>query len=194
MTASMVGRCYLVTTEADPSDLLGFARAPLRRRLDPPRVVRVVTRAAPFDRGPRKNVLVEDLESGARMVRPFRGMPKLTAAVVADVLGRWRYSYHDELALHAGMAQALAARLPGAARAEVRLSLRDRIDFLVGRVGVECKVAYGAATVLRQLERYAASDEVDDLLLVTTKATHRGLPPVVGGKPLLVLFLAGSVL
>jgi hypothetical protein len=190
----MVGRCYLVTSESDPRDRLGFARAPLRRNVDPPRVVRVLARAAPFDRGPRKNVLVEDLETGARMVRPFRGMPKLTAAVVADVLGRFRYSYHDELALHAGMEQALGERLPGAARAEVRLTPRDRIDFLVGRVGVEAKVAMSPDAVLRQLARYAEHPDVDDLLLVTTKATHRGLPTVVGGKPLQVLFLAGSVL
>lgn len=190
----MVGRCYLVTTESDPRDRLGLARGPARRRSDPPRVVRVLVHGRPMDAGPRRNVLVEDLETGARTVRPFRGMLKLTAAVVGDVLGRWRFSYHDEAALQNGIEQALAQRLPGAARAEVRLSPRDRIDFVVGRVGVEVKVAMSGDTVLRQLARYAAHDDVDELLLVTTKATHRGMPAEVGGKPLNVLFLAGSVL
>lgn len=189
----MVGRYYLVTTEADPRDRLGFARAPLRLPIDPPRVVRVVTHGRPFDAGPRRNVLVEDAETGARTVRPFRGMPKLTAQVVADVLAGFRFGYADEASLQESIGRALDARLPGAARAEVRLSPRDRIDFLVGRVGVETKVAYSNDAVRRQLVRYSASPKLDELLLVTTRPTHR-MPDTIAGKPTLVHFLAGSVL
>lgn len=38
------------------------------------RTWRVICRGEPFDRGPRRNVLLEDVESGVRVVRPFRGL------------------------------------------------------------------------------------------------------------------------
>ena|SRR6478736_3415068 len=76
-----------------------------------------------------------------------------------------------------------AAALPY--RSEVCLgSPRDRIDFVVGRVGVELKIDGSPAAVLRQLDRYAASDEIDSLLLVTTRRSlARGLPSDLRGKP-----------
>lgn len=81
-----------------------------------------------------------------------------------------------DVALHLGMT----------AEREVRLSERDRIDLLIGRLGVEVKVAGATNTVARQLLRYAASDRVDVLLLVTTRLAHLQLPQSVGGKPLIV--------
>lgn len=38
------------------------------------RVWKLLARGEPFDRGPRRNVLLEDVESGERTVRPFRGL------------------------------------------------------------------------------------------------------------------------
>ena len=73
---SMIGRTYLLTTEADPRDVLGLG---VRRRLDKPRRVRVLAHGKPFDRGPRRNVLLEDVETGERLVRPFRGLRKVEA-------------------------------------------------------------------------------------------------------------------
>lgn len=35
---------------------------------------RVICRGNPFDRGPRRNVLLEDVITGARVVRPCRGL------------------------------------------------------------------------------------------------------------------------
>lgn len=37
-------------------------------------VWRVLARGEPFDRGPRRNVLVEQVDSLERCVRPFRGL------------------------------------------------------------------------------------------------------------------------
>jgi hypothetical protein len=50
-----------------------------------------------------------------------------------------------------------------------------RIDFLVGAVGIECKIAGSTNEVLRQLIGYAGDDKVSELLLVTSQAKHRTL-------------------
>jgi hypothetical protein len=67
----------------------------------------------------------------------------------------------------------------------------DRIDFVVGRVGVECKVDGSVAEVTRQIERYALWAELDELLLVTTKGQHLNLPRVLNGKPVRVHIVRG---
>ena len=67
---------------------------------------------------------------------------------------------------------------------EYRLSERDIPDFFLEQCGLAIEVKMkGAAkmAVYRQLERYAAHNEVRLLLLVTNLSM--GLPPEVGGKP-----------
>lgn len=121
-----------------------------------------------------------------------RALVAREAADVAGLLTRHRFVAPDEYALHA----AIADILDGAGilfRREVSLSARDRIDFLTAfRVGIEVKAAGQPARVLAQLGRYAASPEVDALILVTTRATHRGLPDTVGEKPLRVVPIGGA--
>lgn len=73
---SMIGRTYWLTTEADPRDVLGLGK---RRRLDCARLVRVLCHGKPMDRGPRRNVLVEDVVTGELIVRPFRGLRRNVA-------------------------------------------------------------------------------------------------------------------
>ena len=116
----------------------------------------------------------------------------LAAAVarVAAVIGSNRYRYSDEHQLHDGIAQALAAAGVTAV-AEARLSAADRIDFLVGTVGIEVKVGGSPAAVARQLRRYAASPGIEALILVTNRARHRGLPAELGSVPLRVVWLSG---
>lgn len=109
--------------------------------------------------------------------------------VTAAIRGH-RYHYADEYRLQEGLTLAItAAGLP--VRREVRLTPTDRIDLLTVRVGVEVKVAGTPDAVLRQLQRYATSPQVDALVLVTTRARHQSLPRVVGGKPLTVVYLGG---
>ena len=67
----MIGKCYLLTTEADPRDVLGLGK---RRRLAEPRLVVVLARGSFKGGGPARNVLVEDVFTGERFVRPFRGL------------------------------------------------------------------------------------------------------------------------
>jgi hypothetical protein len=51
---------------------------------------------------------------------------------------------------------------------EVQLAPGDRVDFMVEDVGVEVKVGGRRRAILRQCERYAASDLVAELLLVSS--------------------------
>lgn len=66
----------------------------------------------------------------------------------------------------------------------------DRVDFLIDRVGIELKVDGSWAAVLRQLDRYAASPDLDALVLVTTRRSiAREMPPLLRGKPLVSISL-----
>jgi hypothetical protein len=114
---------------------------------------------------------------------------------VDEVLGalrRCRFLHATELDLQEGIAGALTAGGLGVRR-EVPLSARDRIDLLVDRVGIEVKIAGSWRDVQRQLERYAESDQIDELVLVTTKPLHNRVAAVMNGKPVRV-HRAGSVL
>jgi hypothetical protein len=111
--------------------------------------------------------------------------------VLAAIRGH-RFNYSNEDELQQGLAAAIASLGLDVER-EVRLDGQNRIDLLVGKVGIEVKTKGGVAEVLRQLCRYAP--HVDELVLVTIKASHRAhLPSEVEGTPLAVEFIAGSAL
>lgn len=74
-------------------------------------------------------------------------------------------------------------------RKEVALGSAGRIDFLVDGIGIEIKVQESVSKVAKQLHDYAGRTEVTELLLVTTKASHRRLPSTLRGKRLTVLCL-----
>ncbi|MGH4017865.1 MAG: hypothetical protein ACRDT0_01200 [Pseudonocardiaceae bacterium] len=131
------------------------------------------------------------LESTRHPHQPPRPAAGVRAAAVVAAIASHRFCYRAETQLQHGIAAALAAAgLP--VRREVALSRTDRVDILVETVAVEVKVAGSATTVLRQLQRYAAHDLVCELVLVTTRAAHRALVPVVGGKPLHLLGIGGA--
>lgn len=82
---------------------------------------------------------------------------------------------------------------------ELRLDEHNRIDFLVelnevSRVGIEVKIGGSLAALTRQLERYAAFPQIDQLLVITTKANHHHIPNVIGGKPVVLCSLIGDAL
>lgn len=111
-------------------------------------------------------------------------MPRSAAPVAAcpvrdrvhAAISNVRFLWSTEDDLQAGIYAALreAGLLP---TREVRLNARDRIDLVVDRVGIEVKVASTWRDVARQLNRYLESDRFDDVVLVTTRATHLQIPP-----------------
>lgn len=111
---------------------------------------------------------------------------------VLDVLRSRRFCHTNENELQEGIFAAFQAAGLNAWR-EVQLSGRDRIDFLVDRIGIEVKVAGSASKALRQLERYALSDQIDELVLVTDRIQAGAQPATINGKPLRVLHLLGGL-
>jgi hypothetical protein len=114
----------------------------------------------------------------------------VSVEAIAGVLRRYRFNYEDEDRLQEGIAAALTAAGFEVER-EVRLTRGSRIDLLVGRVGIEVKVAGTPIDVASQLARYALCDRIDGLVLVTSRPRHR-MVSVVEGKPVEVVQLAGA--
>lgn len=74
---------------------------------------------------------------------------------------------------------------------EVELGPRDRVDFLVDGVGIEVKVAGRVTSLTRQLHRYAQSERVRELVVVSTLMSHRVLPAEISGKPVVAIHVGG---
>lgn len=93
----------------------------------------------------------------------------------------------EEYDIHAAVARTLdAAGLEYAH--EYRLGPRRRVDFCVGRVGIEVKKGRPAPSALReQLRRYLDSDALDAVIVVTQRVT--ALPDAIGGKPVRIVSL-----
>ena len=71
---------------------------------------------------------------------------------------------------------------------EYRLGPRRRIDFRVGRVGIEVKKGRPAASRLaEQLRRYLESDDLDAVVVVAQRVT--ALPRAIAGKPVCLVSL-----
>jgi hypothetical protein len=109
---------------------------------------------------------------------------------LTEALRRHRFNYSNEDQLQQGIAAALTAAGFDVER-EVRLDGRSRIDLLVGRVGIEVKVAGTPDAVERQLARYASSDRIDGLMLVTSRPRHL-IPQTINGKPVETVQLAAA--
>lgn len=109
-------------------------------------------------------------------------------ARVADALAALRVPAEPgEYDIHGEIAAALAAA--GLCYDhEYRLGPRCRVDFRVGRIGIEVKKGRPAAAALhRQLARYLAFDALDAVVVITQK--HTPLPERIGGKPVLQISL-----
>ena len=103
-------------------------------------------------------------------------------ARIADALSAVRMpAQPEEYDIHAQVCLALDdAGLPF--EHECRLGPRCRIDFRVGRVGIEIKKGRPAgAALVKQLRRYLASDALDAVVVVTQRAVR--LPETIAGKP-----------
>ena len=113
-----------------------------------------------------------------------------TASQLVETLDRFRFDESSEERLQDGIEAVLRDRGVAFVR-EARLSDEDRIDFIThDGVGIEVKVDGSAASVLRQLHRYAHLDTVQALVLVTTKRRHQ-VPAALGKKPVRVVYTRG---
>ena len=93
----------------------------------------------------------------------------------------------EEYDIHTAVAEALAAAGLEYVH-EYKLGPRNRIDFLVGRVGIEVKKGRPATSGLtRQLQRYLESNVLDGAIVVTQRALP--LPATIHGKPVILITL-----
>lgn len=93
----------------------------------------------------------------------------------------------EEYDIHRAVADALdAAGLEY--EHEYRLGPRRRIDFRVGRIGIEVKKGRPASSELaKQLRKYLESDDLDAVIVVTQRVT--ALPEAICGKPVRLISL-----
>jgi len=123
------------------------------------------------------------------------GRRSMNAIELASELVALRFRCNDEKELQGGVFGALTGfEIPFIA--EYPLTPHERVDFYipVGGIGIEVKTndsrgGAGLSAVTRQLWRYAKSDEIKALILITTRSKHRELPNEILGKPLLVVYL-----
>ncbi len=111
------------------------------------------------------------------------------AADVVAALRRYRIPARTEAVLQAAVGAALIDAGIAWNREVTREA--DRIDFVAGRVGIECKVAFSVSEVTRQLLRYAAWPELDELVLATSRGKHLEVENSLGGKPVLIHVVRG---
>lgn len=71
---------------------------------------------------------------------------------------------------------------------QVILGPGERIDFMVGAVGVELKTQGSWSDLVRQLARYAAHERIGALVVVSTRRRlTASLPSEINGKPILAV-------
>src|ERR1035441_10388199 len=105
----------------------------------------------------------------------------MTGSEIAHLISRHKYVFDNEDELQLGIA-AVLERAGVEAEREVKINATDRLDFLAGSIAIEIKIAGSRPQILTQLHRYAQSERVSEIVLVSLKARHHGLPFELNGK------------
>jgi hypothetical protein len=113
----------------------------------------------------------------------------MNARELKELLAAYRIDCTDELTLQNGIARILTGHAIPFER-ELRLGARDRVDFMVGGVALECKIGGSVTALIRQLTRYAEHDGVSELLVVTSRLRHNKTPVWLSEKRVTVLAMA----
>lgn len=107
-------------------------------------------------------------------------------------IGSVRYSFSSESELQQGIELVLKKNKIEALR-EHRLSPKDKVDFWAwGGIGIEVKIDGSLSALTRQLHRYAQHEDVQALILVTSRSRLENLPAYLNSKPLYTLNLIAS--
>jgi hypothetical protein len=117
----------------------------------------------------------------------------MNAGEIVALLEAHRFRAPSEADLQRGIAKVLEGAGVTFAR-EVRLNARDRIDFLLGDVGVECKVDGSLPDLIRQIDRYALHERIGALVVVTFRLRLARLPRELHGRPVHVVVTMRGVL
>jgi hypothetical protein len=115
----------------------------------------------------------------------------MTAETISWYLMAFKFRYQSEIELHEGITLALTAMRAEFVR-EYRLTEKDRLDFYLPneRIAIEVKIKGSAAEVLRQLTRYAEHDEIQSIVLVTTRTQQAyRIPTMLNEKAITVCLL-----
>lgn len=99
---------------------------------------------------------------------------KLDALAIIEKIAGYELRTATEHEMQSDLARVLEA-CQVEFRKEVQIDAANRFDFLVGSVVIECKIQQSKQEVLRQLARYAQFEEVTDIILLTTRASHRSI-------------------
>jgi hypothetical protein len=117
----------------------------------------------------------------------------MTCDQIADLLRIQRFNFGSELELQDGIESVLRRAGLDYVR-EFKIGLGSRVDFLVGDVGIEVKIGGSLQAATRQLHRYAGSDKIGSLILVSSRLFHNLFPESLRGKPLRVVNLINSAI
>lgn len=116
--------------------------------------------------------------------------PRFTARLIKNACEQSCINISTENSAHLALADVLRAR-GLEVRTEVRLNEKDRIDIMVGTVGVEVKTKGQRREIYNQLKRYAACPEVEALVLATSTPWPSHMTEI-DGKPFSVASLTAG--
>jgi hypothetical protein len=115
----------------------------------------------------------------------------MTAGELVEALRSAKFRYSSEADLQLGIERLFTEKGISFER-EVRLDPRNRIDFVVGGVGIEIKIDGTAKDLAYQVLRYLRFPSIQEMIVVTTRASHRQMPESLEGKPITVVYLFTS--
>ena len=107
-----------------------------------------------------------------------------------SLVRRTRLPLHDEKSAQVALQAAfLADGIPH--EREFSLSKADIVDFLIeGGIALEMKLKGSRSQILRQIERYAEHDQVQEIILLTGRCMH--IPDEINGKRAVVVWMSGA--
>jgi len=105
---------------------------------------------------------------------------------IIAVIQKYKINFTNEKELQQGIAGILDREDVSYGR-EVVLGAHDRIDFLVEGLGIEVKIGGSLSSLLRQLYQYAKHENIECLLVISSRKSLTRLPEEIRGKPIRVI-------